>query len=137
MHRRRCFGTGRGSSAAAAEKEKDYADANTELLKLLETSNAEAAEEKEAYETAFRAKVTEHAQKEAEAKTLARTIAELKAVIDTCPTCGQKLPGAVKPDTAVQEAALAQLNVEIDAINKKVSEINTKHQDYQLQIKIK
>lgn len=125
------------ASAAVAEKEKDYADANTELLKLLETSNAEAAEEKEAYETAFRAKVTERAQKEAEAKTLARTIAELKAVIDTCPTCGQKLPGAVKPDTAVQEAALAQLNVEIDAINKKVSEINTKHQDYQLQIKTK
>lgn len=125
------------ASAAAAEKEKDYADANTELLKLLETSNAEAAEEKEAYETAFRAKVTERAQKEAEAKTLARTIAELKAVIDTCPTCGQKLPGAVKPDTAVQEAALAQLNVEIDAINKKVSEINAKHQDYQLQIKTK
>lgn len=125
------------ASAAVAEKEKDYADANTVLLKLLETSNAEAAEEKEAYETAFRAKVTERAQKEAEAKTLARTIAELKAVIDTCPTCGQKLPGAVKPDTAVQEAALAQLNVEIDAINKKVSEINTKHQDYQLQIKTK
>lgn len=125
------------ASAAAAEKEKDYADANTELLKLLETSNAEAAEEKEAYETAFRAKVTERAQKEAEAKTLTRTIAELKAVIDTCPTCGQKLPGAVKPDTAVQEAALAQLNTEIGAINKKVSEINAKHQDYQLQIKTK
>ena len=125
------------ASAAAAEKEKDYADANTELLKLLETSNAEAAEEKEAYETAFRAKVTERAQKEAEAKTLARTIAELKAVIDTCPTCGQKLPGAVKPDTAVQEAALAQLNTEIGVINKKVSEINAKHQDYQLQIKTK
>ena len=125
------------ASAAVAEKEKDYADANTELLKLLETSNAEAAEEKEAYETAFRAKVTERAQKEAEVKTLARTIAELKAVIDTCPTCGQKLPGAVKPDTAVQEAALAQLNTEIGAINKKVSEINAKHQDYQLQIKTK
>ena len=125
------------ASAAVAEKEKDYADANTELLKLLETSNAEAAEEKEAYETAFRAKVTERAQKEAEAKTLARTIAELKAVIDTCPTCGQKLPGAVKPDTTVQETALAQLNTEIGAINKKVSEINAKHQDYQLQIKTK
>ena len=125
------------ASAAVVEKEKDYAEANTELLKLLETSNAEAAEEKEAYETAFRAKVTERAQKEAEAKTLAHTIAELKAVIDTCPTCGQKLPGAVKPDTAAQEAALAQLNVEIDTINKKVSEINAKHNDYQLQIKTK
>lgn len=125
------------ASASVAEKEKSYADVNAELLKLLETSNAEAAEEKEAYEAAFRAKVTERSQKEAEVKTLTRTIAELKAVTDTCPTCGQKLPGAVKPDTTAQETALVQLNIEIEAINKKVSEINTKHWDYQLQIKTK
>jgi DNA repair exonuclease SbcCD ATPase subunit len=125
------------ASAGVAEKEKSHADVNAELLKLLETSNAEAAEEKEAYEAAFRAKVTERSQKEAEVKTLTRTIAELKAVTDTCPTCGQKLPGAVKPDTTVQETALVQLNIEIEAINKKVSEINTKHWDYQLQIKTK
>lgn len=125
------------ASTSVAEKEKSYADVNTELLKLLETSNAEAAEEKEAYEAAFRAKVTERSQKEAEVKTLTRTIAELKTVTDTCPTCGQKLPGAVKPDTTAQETALVQLNIEIEAINKKVSEINTKHWDYQLQIKTK
>jgi DNA repair exonuclease SbcCD ATPase subunit len=125
------------ASAGVAEKEKSHADVNAELLKLLETSNAEAAEEKEAYEAAFRAKVTERSQKEAEVKTLTRTIAELKAVTDTCPTCGQKLPGAVKPDTTAQETSLVQLNIEIEAINKKVSEINTKHWDYQLQIKTK
>ena len=125
------------ASAGVAEKEKSHADINAELLKLLETSNAEAAEEKEAYEAAFRAKVTERSQKEAEVKTLTRTIAELKAVTDTCPTCGQKLPGAVKPDTTAQETALVQLNIEIEAINKKVSEINAKHWDYQLQIKTK
>ena len=125
------------ASAGVAEKEKSHADVNAELLKLLETSNAEAAEEKEAYEAAFRAKVTERSQKEAEVKTLTRTIAELKAVTDTCPTCGQKLLGAVKPDTTAQETALVQLNIEIEAINKKVSEINTKHWDYQLQIKTK
>lgn len=125
------------ASAGVAEKEKSHADVNAELLKLLETSNAEAAEEKEAYEAAFRAKVTERSQKEAEVKTLTRTIAELKAVTDTCPTCGQKLPGAVKPDTTAQEAALAQLNTEIEIITKKVSEINARHWDYQLQIKTK
>ena len=125
------------ASANVAEKEKSYAEVNAELLKILESSNAEIAEEKEAYEAAFRAHITERSQREAEAKTLTRTIAELKAVTDTCPTCGQKLPGAVKPDTAPQEVTLAQLNVEINAINKKVSEINTKHQDYQLQIKAK
>lgn len=126
-----------GASAEIAEKEKIYTDTNTELLKILETSNAETAEEKEAYEAAFRAQVTERSQKEAEVKTLTRTIAELKATKDVCPTCGQKLPGAIKPDTTAQETALVQLNIEIEAINKKVSEINTKHWEYQLQIKTK
>lgn len=126
-----------GASVEIAEKEKIYTDTNTELLKILETSNAETAEEKEAYEAAFRAQVTERSQKEAEVKTLTRTIAELKATKDVCPTCGQKLPGAVKPDTTAQETALVQLNIEIEAINKKVSEINTKHWEYQLQIKTK
>jgi DNA repair exonuclease SbcCD ATPase subunit len=126
-----------GATAAITEKEKVYADTNTELLKILETSNAETAEEKEAYEAAFRAQVTERSQKEAEVKTLTRTIAELKATKDVCPTCGQKLPGAVKPDTTAQETALVQLNIEVEAINKKISEINTKHWEYQLQIKTK
>ena len=126
-----------GTSAAVTAKEKVYTDTNAELLKILETSNAETAEEKEAYEAAFRAQVTERSQKEAEVKTLTRTIAELKATKDVCPTCGQKLPGAVKPDTTAQETALVQLNIEIEAINKKVLEINTKHWEYQLQIKTK
>jgi DNA repair exonuclease SbcCD ATPase subunit len=126
-----------GASAEIAEKEKIYTDTNAELLKILETSNAETAEEKEAYEAAFRAQVTERSQKEAEVKTLTRTIAELKATKDVCPTCGQKLPGAVKPDTTAQETALVQLNIESEAINKKISEINTKHWEYQLQIKTK
>ena len=125
------------ASAAVAEKEKAYAETNAELLKVLESSNAETTEEKEAYEAAFRAHVTERSQKEAEIKTLTKTIAELKAVTDTCPTCGQKLPGAVKPDTTAYETSLVQLNTEIEQINKKVSEINTKHWDYQLQIKSK
>lgn len=126
-----------GATAAITDKEKIYTETNTELLKILETSNAETAEEKEAYEAAFRAQVTERSQKEAEAKTLTRTIAELKAIKDVCPTCGQRLPGAVKPDTTTQETALVQLNIEIEAINKKISEINAKHWEYQLQIKTK
>lgn len=124
-------------TAAITDKEKVYTEINTELLKILETSNAETAEEKEAYEAAFRAQVTERSQKEAEAKTLTRAIAELKAIKDVCPTCGQRLPGAVKPDTTTQETALVQLNIEIEAINKKISEINAKHWEYQLQIKAK
>jgi DNA repair exonuclease SbcCD ATPase subunit len=120
-----------------AEKEKIYAATNTELLEILEANNAETSMEKELYEAAFRTQVTERSQKEAEIKSLTRTIADLKAVKDTCPTCGQKLQGVVKPDYSAHEVTLEIYNSELDAISKKIAEINAKHLDYQLQIKTK
>jgi DNA repair exonuclease SbcCD ATPase subunit len=120
-----------------AEKEKIYAATNAELLEILEANNAETSMEKELYETAFRTQVTERSQKEAEIKSLTRTIADLKAVKDTCPTCGQKLQGVVKPDYSAHEVTLEIYNSELDAISKKIAEINAKHLDYQLQIKTK
>ena len=124
-------------TAMIADREKAYAELNSELLKILESSNAETSEEKEAYEVAFRKYVTEKSQKEAEIKSLTKTIAELKAVKDTCPTCGQKLPGAVKPDTSSYEQSLNILNAELEVIYQKIAEINLKHEEYQAQIKAK
>ena len=124
-------------TAMIADREKAYAELNSELLKILESSNAETSEEKEAYEVAFRKYVTEKSQKEAEIKSLTKTIAELKAVKDTCPTCGQKLPGAVKPDTSNYEQSLNTLNAELEVIYQKIAEINLKHEEYQAQIKAK
>ena len=125
------------ATTAVAEKEKLYTETNTELLKILESSNAETTEEKEAYETAFRTQVMEKSQKEAEIKAITKTITELKAVKDTCPTCGQKLPGAVKPDTSSYEQTLHTLNADLEIIYQKISNINAKHDEYQAQIKAK
>lgn len=124
-------------TAMVADRERAYTEVNNELLRILESSNAETSEEKEAYEAAFRAQVTEKSQKEAEIKALTRTITELKAVKDTCPTCGQKLPGAVKPDTLSYEQSLNTLNAELEVIYQKIADINSKHEEYQAQIKAK
>ena len=124
-------------TAMVADRERAYTEVNNELLRILESSNAETSEEKEAYETAFRAQVTEKSQKEAEIKALTKTIAELKAVKDTCPTCGQKLPGAVKPDTSNYEQSLNTLNADLAVIYQKIADINSKHEEYQAQIKAK
>ena len=125
------------ATTAVAEKEKLYAETNAELLKILESSNAETSEEKEAYETAFRTQVMEKSQKEAEIKAITKTITELKAVKDICPTCGQKLPGAIKPDTSSYEQTLHTLNADLEIIYQKISSINAKHDEYQAQIKAK
>jgi DNA repair exonuclease SbcCD ATPase subunit len=123
----------------ALKKEMEIAESNfsAELVKILESNSAETTEEKEAYEKAFREAYSEQTKKELEIKSLTKTIYDLKAIKDTCPTCGQKLPGAVKPDTSSHEAQLETLKAELQEIIKKVSDINTKHSDYQKQIKDK
>lgn len=41
---------------------------------------------------------------------LEKEIEAMKNIRDVCPTCGQKIPGAVKPDTSLKEEALKELN---------------------------
>ena len=120
-----------------AENEAVREETNNKLVKILESSTAETATEKEAYEAAFRVQFTEKAQKEAELKSITKIITDLQAVKDVCPTCGQKLQGAVKPDTSAYERSVESLTVEIAELTKKISEINLKHVEYQAQIKAK
>ena len=54
-------------------------------------------------------------------------IERLKSVKDVCPTCGQKIPGAIKPDTSVQEGKLTALN---EALKKLDEEIALDNQDF-------
>ena len=109
-------------------KTKDFSirpEINTELLKILESSNSETAEEKEAYDAAFKVHITEKAQKEAEINSIKKKIAEMKEITDTCPVCKQKLPGATKPDYSALEVTLEILTTELADLNKKITEINT------------
>lgn len=125
------------NTALVAEYEKQYTEINTELMRVLESSNSESTEEKDAYDKAFKAHITEKAQKEAEINAIVKVIKDLSSIKDTCPTCGQKLPGAVKPDTSAHEVTAEVLKTELTEILKKLDEINTKHTEYQAQIKAK
>ena len=117
--------------------EEQESKANAELVKVLEENTAELSVEKEAYDNAYRTCLTEKTRLDSEIRSLTKTISSLKAVKDTCPTCGQKLPGAVKPDTSEQEKELTTLNESLKQANEKLTECNTKHTTYQAQIKVK
>lgn len=41
-------------------------------------------------------------------KRLTESISQKKAIKDICPTCGQKIPGVIKPDTSALEAELQE-----------------------------
>ena len=125
------------NNTLVSDCEKRYTETNSELMKILESSNSETAEEKEAYDAAFKTHVTEKAQKEAEINSIKKKIAEFEAITDTCPMCKQKLPGATKPDTSALKVTLEIMTAELTEILKKMDEINQKHSAYQAQIKAK
>ena len=67
-------------------------------------------------------------------RNLTTEVNRLKAVKDTCPTCGQKLPGAVKPDTSVQETQIKTLNESLIPLKNRINDINAKSTEYKQQI---
>ena len=67
-------------------------------------------------------------------RNLTTEVNRLKAVKDTCPTCGQKLPGAVKPDTSVQETQIKTLNESLIPLKNRINDINIKSAEYKQQI---
>lgn len=67
-------------------------------------------------------------------RNLTAEVNRLKAVKDTCPTCGQKLPGMIKPDTSAQEAQIKALNESLIPLKNRINEINLKSNDYKRQI---
>lgn len=59
-------------------------------------------------------------------KSKNQEIIRLKNIKDTCPTCGQKLPGVEKVDTSSLESEIQDLKNKIKDIEIKESEINDK-----------
>ena len=88
----------------------------------------------ESYHTAIDPVNQEKLTAETTIRNLTAEVARLKAVKDTCPTCGQKLPGAVKPDTTAQEAKIKTLTESLTPLKNRITEINTKSAEYKQQI---
>jgi DNA repair exonuclease SbcCD ATPase subunit len=64
---------------------------------------------------------------ETKMKSLDKEIKNLKAIKDVCPTCGQKLPGVLRPDTTSQEQEYASLNEIYSSKVKEIGELDVEH----------
>ena len=58
---------------------------------------------------------------------LSAEINRLKNIKDICPTCGQKIPNVVKPDTTSQEKELSEISSQLDSLNKNYNASNLEH----------
>jgi DNA repair exonuclease SbcCD ATPase subunit len=57
-------------------------------------------------------------------KSLESEIQSLKSITDICPTCGQKIPGALKPDTSEKDKLYLDYHSKRDALITKINEYN-------------
>jgi len=89
---------------------------NEELNKVDEKYRAEKPKLDESYSAKY-----------AEASLLANEIQRLEAIKDTCPTCGQKIPGAHKPDTTEQRNKGKLLAEEINKLQDQKTALDTKY----------
>lgn len=105
----------------------------TEKSSKVEEENTEFNEFKTAY-------LNKKYSLEADIRTLESEIKKLKSITDVCPTCGQKIPGAIKPDTTEQEKKLNEFketlktieetyNKNFENYRKVIDDINNKYKN--------
>lgn len=99
--------------AKLIELKKQLEEFTSEHTKL----DADRRSEIYAVETEFNKIVSEYKVQlnsfHSEYNMLKADIAKLNAIKDTCPTCGQRIPGVVKADTSSQEARCSELQLNI------------------------
>ena len=107
---------------------------NAQLIELNTEKMQVSNEELSAYNAALSNFQSEKVTLEVEIGGLSKEIAKLKAITDTCPTCGQHLPNVHKPDTSELSSTLSSKQAALNLVKTNIQECNNKHQEYQAQI---
>ena len=120
--------------AALAKAEADTEAAQQKLLSVSAEKTQISQEELAAYNDSYTKLHSEKARIEVMIGALEKEIRQLKAIKDTCPTCGQALPNVKKPSTAEQECQLNKLVIQLNTSNQSIAKCNDQHKVYINQI---
>ena len=116
---------------ALKEKIKEVTTLNESLRSLLNEKNTKITEDNEEFDSQVKSQYLKTKYSiEADIKNLEAEIKKLKAITDVCPTCGQKIPGAHKPDTTKQEENLTTLKESLTNLENKYKTNETAHIDF-------
>lgn len=119
---------------ALTDAEITAENAQQKLLTVSAEKTKVSNEEFTAYSASRTKLQNEKVRIEVTANTLEKEIKQLKAIKDTCPTCGQRLPNIIKPSTTVQEQQLKELTTQLTSIRQDIDKCNAQHQTYVNQI---
>lgn len=107
---------------------------NNKQIKITAEKTQVVNEELSAYNMAYNELNSKKIKFEIEIANLNKEIIQLKSIIDTCPTCGQKLPNVHKADTRTQEATLAASKEALSSVLLEMQRCDNQHKEYQQQI---
>ena len=107
---------------------------NAKLLEVTAEKTKVNNEELTAFNSACTDLNSKKVKLEVEITSLDNEISKLKAIKETCPTCGQKLPNVHKPDTTALEAAVHDKQTELVIVNADIQKCKAQHIEYQAQI---
>ena len=107
---------------------------NQQLIAISDEKAKVSGEELSAYTASYTKLVGEKTSVELDIANLEKEITKLKAIVDTCPTCGQHLPNVHKPDTSAQESLLAERKVLKQQTLDNIARCENQHREYVAQI---
>lgn len=119
---------------STAGHEEAIANGNAEVLQLTESKAKINAEELEAYTAKYTELNNDKSQKVYRIGELNREITKLKSITDICPTCKQKLPNVIKPNTDAQEAEVEELSSAVKVLTESLQQVQEKHNQYLIDI---
>lgn len=107
---------------------------NQQLIAISDEKAKVSGEELSAYTASYTKLVGEKTSVELDIANLEKEITKLKAIVDTCPTCGQHLPNVHKPDTSAQESLLAERKALKQQTLDNIARCENQHKEYVAQI---
>lgn len=107
---------------------------NAKLFCLSEEKSKVCAEELEAFNSSYNKLLADKNCHDLNVANIKNEINKLKAIVDTCPTCGQKIPNIQKPDVTPLETQLAEANTALQETQDKLEKCLQQHREYVQQI---
>lgn len=120
--------------AAVSSLEDEQETINSRLFAVSDEKAKVSNEELTAYTASYTKLLEEKTKLDLDITNLTKEIEKLKSIVDTCPTCGQRLPNVHRPDTSTQESALVEANNKLAVAIDNITKCNNQHQDYITQI---
>lgn len=103
------------------EKNSITLDLNNKFSNLISNKNSELDSINNVYDSKLDTLRNNVSEMKAQKSALELELHRQKSIKDTCPTCGQKLQGVVKPDTTKLEQEISELN---ESLNESVNLLN-------------